>query len=139
MKIILIAALLTMVGCAHRIEFTHFETGLTLVGSFNSGSRMVTVKMPNGEVLSGKYVSYSSAMATFGTGSATAFGGGATAAAIGSSTAYSVGGKSSAYALLKSKDNTSLMMEVVVNADPWSGHGNGEAVTNDGRKFKVTF
>ena len=51
-----------------------------------------------------------------------------------------VGGTGRAYALIPStKPGSKLMMEVIVTYGVLSGHGWGEARTNDGRKYRVTF
>ena len=34
---------------------------------------------------------------------------------------------------------STLMMEIIVSYSEWTGHGYGEATTNDGRKYKVQF
>ncbi len=123
-----------LVGCVHKIELTHFQTGQVLQGEYNTGSYKISITMPNGEILSGKYVALENASFSFGT--ATAFSGMASATAFGQGIA--VGGAGQAYALLKS-EKSSLMMEIVASYSEWSGHGFGEARTNDGRTFKVQF
>jgi len=51
-----------------------------------------------------------------------------------------IGGTGKAYAMLPStKPGSKLMMEVIVTYGVLSGHGWGEARTNDGRKYRVTF
>jgi hypothetical protein len=51
-----------------------------------------------------------------------------------------IGGTGRAYALISStKPGSKLMMEVIVSYGVLSGHGWGEARTNDGRKYRVTF
>jgi hypothetical protein len=48
------------------------------------------------------------------------------------------GGEAKAHAFLKS-NKSNLMMEIIVSYSDASGHGFGEAQTNDGRRFKVQF
>lgn len=51
-----------------------------------------------------------------------------------------IGGTGQAYALISStKPGSKLMMEVLATYGVLSGHGWGEARTNDGRKYKLTF
>lgn len=133
-NVLLVLSVILVTACVHTIEIVQFDTGEVLQGSYNELDRTVTVTMTNGEVLKGKYSAMSNAAFTFATAnvysgmvSTTGFGYGITA-----------GGGSQAYALLKS--NTSkLMMEIIVNYSEWSGHGFGEARTNDGRIYKVQF
>ena len=135
--VLFFVACLFLTGCAPRhITLVDFQTGETLDGELNESDRNITVTMPDGEVLSGKYSAISNTSPVYetgigvGTGShhGSIFGGGI---AFG-------GGPSQGFGLLKS--NTSkLMMEIVVTYSEWSGHGYGEATTNDGRKYKVQF
>ncbi|MGD9365695.1 MAG: hypothetical protein PVH87_08380 [Desulfobacteraceae bacterium] len=131
---ILIMLSFLIAGCVHKIEITHFQTGQVLQGNYNELNRMVTVVMPDGEILKGKYSAVSNASFSFGT--ATAYSGAATATGFGYG--VSSGGISQAYALLKS-ETSSLMMEMIVSYSEWTGHGFGEARTNDGRSYKVQF
>lgn len=140
--LISIIVLLFFSGCVHKMQMVNFETGTVLDAKYNKANRMVTVIMPNGEVLTGEYSAVSNASFSIGNtfGSATAYSGASSATAYGSSTSYAIssGGVSNAYALLRS--NTSkLMMEIIVQYSEWNGHGFGEARTNDGRRFKVQF
>ena len=120
------------------MQVTDFKTGTSLDAEFDEASRQVTVVMPNNEVLTGKYSVITNATFSFGNtyGSETAY----SATAYGSSTSHMItsGGASNVYALLRS--NTSkLMMEMVGQYSDWTGHGYGEARTNDGRRYKVQF
>ena len=99
-------------GCVHNIEITHFQTGQVLQGKYNEINRMVTVIMPDGEILKGKYSAVSNASFTFGT--ATAYSGVATATCFGYG--ISSGGQGQVYALLKS-ETSGLMMESVRSTD----------------------
>ncbi|HDI51989.1 MAG TPA: hypothetical protein ENF45_05105 [Bacteroidetes bacterium] len=133
-KIFLIIFAVVIAGCVHNIEITHFQTGQVLQGEYNEINRMVTVVMPDGEILKGKYSAVSSASFMFDT--ATSYSGVATATGFGYG--ISSGGQGKAYALLKS-ETSSLMMEMIVTYSDWTGHGFGEARTNDGRTYKVQF
>ncbi len=139
--VLFFVACLFLTGCAPRhITLVDFQTGETLDGELNESDRNITVTMPDGEVLSGKYSAISNTSPVYETGigvgtgshhgSGSVFGTGIT---FGGS-----GGPSQGFGLLKS--NTSkLMMEIVVTYSEWSGDGYGEATTNDGRKYKVQF
>lgn len=119
-----------LIGCAHPVTLTNFNTGETLNGEFNTGTREITVTLRNGELLSGKYSAASNSSVTFGTvfAGSGGFAGG---------TAINSGGASQAYAILKSQ-SSSLMMEVIVTYGT-NNNGFGEARTNDGRVYKVQF
>jgi hypothetical protein len=130
--VLLLAFLL--LGCVHKLEIINFETGQVINGQYNEADRKVTVYMPDGQILTGKYSALSNATALFGTG----FGFTGTTTTTTMGTGIAAGGKGQAYALLKS-DTSNLMMEILVSYSEWSGHGFGEAITNDGRKFKVQF
>ena len=133
-----LVVVLFLVGCAARqLTLVDFKTGLTLDGLLNQYDRSITVTMPDGEVLYGMYSAISNATPVYETG-------------VGISTGFRHGGvifgtgvvmdngPGKGYALLKS-DSSSLMMEITVNYSNSTGHGYGEAVTNDGRKYKVQF
>ncbi|WP_373035110.1 hypothetical protein [Sulfurimonas sp.] len=134
--------LLFLSGCVHKMQIVNFETGTALDAKYNEANRMVTVVMPDGEILTGQYSAVSNASFSLGNtfGSATAYSGTSSASAYGSSTSYTLtsGGTSNAYALLRS-NVSKLMMEVIVQYSEWNGHGFGEARTNDGKRFKVQF
>ena len=140
--LISIGIVLLLSGCVHKMQMVDFKTGTTLDAKFDETSRQVTVVMPNKEVLTGQYSAISNARFSIGSayGSATAYSGLATATAYGSSTYQTIssGGAANAYALLRSK-TSKLMMEIVVQYSDWTGHGYGEARTNDGRRYKVQF
>jgi hypothetical protein len=122
-----------LVGCAHSIALVNFNSGETLAGEYNSGTREISVIMPNGETLKGQYSAASNASVSYGTGFASS--GGNFASGFG--TSVSSGGASQAYALLRSS-TSKLMMEMVVTYGS-NGQGFGEARTNDGRTYKVQF
>ena len=137
-----IGIILLLNGCVQKMQIIDFKTGTVLDGQYDQSNRLVTVLMPNKEVLTGQYSAISNATFSFGSayGSATAYSGLRSATAYGSSTYQSItsGGASNAYALLRS--NTSkLMMEIIVQYSDMTGHGYGEARTNDGRQYKVQF
>jgi hypothetical protein len=140
--LISIAILLFLSGCVHKMQIVNFKTGTVLDAEYNKANRIVTVVMPDGEILTGQYSAVSNARFSIGNsfGSATAYSGTSSATAYGSSTSYAVtsGGASNAYALLSSK-TSKLMMEIIVQYSEWNGQGFGEARTNDGRRFKVQF
>lgn len=147
--LVLVAALLLCAGCITRsATLVEFSTGEVIRASFSdspSTGGTVQVKMPDGEVLSGRYsavrgtdhVSFSSST-MFGT-----VGSGASSTSVsgtGFSTGRTVGGQGRAYALLTSDTpGSTLVMEVIVTYGVLDGRGFGEARTNDGRHYKVQF
>ena len=93
-----------------KLTLTQFESGEVITGIANTMTREVTVTMPTGEILKGKF----SEQSDFST---------------------STNGK--AYALLKSS-KSKLMLELTVSFNEF-GHGFGDAHTNDGKNYKVQF
>lgn len=141
MKIIsLLTLLVAFTGC-RSITFTNFDTAETLHGKAHSFLvRTVFVTMPDGEVLKGHFSAINNSSVGFAFGSATAFSGGQTATAFGSGTSYNIGGSGVVYALMQStKPGSKLMMEFKASFSPMSGHGFGEARTNDGRTYRLMF
>jgi hypothetical protein len=133
--ILLIAGSLFLAGCAARsISLVDFQTGQTIEGQLDNSDRSVTVTMPDGEILYGKYSDISGSTTVFGTG----FGVSSHSHATIFSTSVAGGGASRIYALLRSS-SSSLMMELALSYSEWTGHGYGEAITNDGRNYKVQF
>jgi hypothetical protein len=128
---------LCLTGCASRqLTLVDFQTGQTLEGVLSQSDRSISVTMPDGEVLHGMFSAVSSASPVYetGIGVSSHHHGGAifgTGIVLGS-------GPSKGYALLRS-NSSNLMMEINVSYSDWTGHGYGEAVTNDGRKYKVQF
>lgn len=160
--LIMVGVLFSLNGCVKKMQVIDFKNGTSLDAKFDKGTRQVTVVMPNNDVLTGQYSAVSNATFTMGnsynnatvnaysSGYGNSYGGGnyrsasysgtTTANAYGRSSYQGVtsGGVSNAYALLKS--NTSkLMMEMIVQYSDFTGHGYGEARTNDGRQYKVQF
>lgn len=130
---IIFVCLLT--GCTTRqIVLVDFQTGQTINGKLNEFDRSIIVILPDGEVLAGKYSAISNKTAVFGTG----FGMSSHSHGAVITTGVTNDGVGKVYGLLKS-NSSSLMMEIVVSYSEWTGHGYGEAITNDGRKFKVQF
>ncbi|MDD3344385.1 MAG: hypothetical protein PHR87_12520 [Sulfurospirillaceae bacterium] len=144
MKLILttLSIMLIFTGCSHKMTYVDFSSGEVLMGHYVEMSKDVEVKMPNGEVLKGKYSNVHNSSFAFGnsftTGTATV----GTTTAFGSANTFgnsiSVGGAGKAYALLRSETST-LMMELLVDYSVWDGSGFGEARTNDGRRYRVQF
>ena len=133
--ILLIATTLFLAGCAARsITLVDFQTGQTIEGQLNNTDRSVTVTMPDGEILYGKYSDISGSTTVFGTG----FGVSSHSHGAIFSTSVAGGGASRIYALLRS-NSSNLMMELALSYSEWTGHGYGEGITNDGRNYKVQF
>ena len=134
MRKVIILLLLTIIGCAPKLYVFHlwdFEKSKVLQGHYDMKND-VTVAMPGGEILMGKYCVVDNSSFTFG--SATATSGLTTASSYGYG--YTISGRVQVYALLKSK-TSDLMMEIIVSYGQWTRQGFGEARTNDGRSFKV--
>jgi len=136
----LLLVVLLQSGCVSRLHVVDFSSGETLRARYASAIRTVTVWMPDGEVLQGKYSAVGNESLSFGSGFTTGVAGGQTVSAFSQGTSVSTGGAGKAYAILKSKNpDSKLMMEILVSYGGLSGHGFGEARTNDGRTYRVTF
>ncbi len=94
---------------ARKVTLTQFETGEVLQGTVNTISRMITITMPDGEVLQGRFTAQNTVASQ--------------PAGI-------------AYALLKSS-TSNLMLEISANFEGLSGFG--DAQTNAGKKYRVQF
>lgn len=121
----------TFAGCTHRLKLTELDTGKTLKGVYDVTYKTITVTMPDGEVLEGKYYPASKnpypGILTPATAPKTGFGSGVPS-----------GMKADDYALLES-EKTKLMMEVFLYFDSFSEKGFGFARTNDGRRYKIKY
>lgn len=120
-------------GCAKQLNFADFEKGESFIGNANTLTKEIIVTLPTGETLSGEGTHVSNANFSFG--AANAYSGTLQATTIG----YNISsfGSNQGYAILKSH-TSKLMMEIIVTYGI-DGHGFGEARTNDGRKYKVSF
>lgn len=116
------------------MEFVDFQNGITLEGRYNKASKTVMVTMPDGEVLQGKY----SAMTNMTMGFGSAYAASGTTSAFATGNSFAVGANTPVYSILRAGKGP-LMMEMKVMYNEWSGNGFGEAMTNDGRHFKVQF
>ena len=118
-------------GCTHRLNLTELDTGKTLKGVYDTTYKTITVTMPDGEVLEGKYHPASKnqypGVHTPENAPKTGFGSG-----------VPKGIKADDYALLQS-EKTKLLMEVFLYFDSFSEKGYGFARTNDGRRFKISY
>jgi hypothetical protein len=130
-------------GCAskHDVALIGFNSEEILKSVFDEKNQTVTVTMPNGEVLSGKYSSLDSEEPVyfsnaFGYSSGSRYRGGGSFGSIG--IGLNFGYESKKYALLTSQ-TSSLKMEIFVTVRNWSKNGFGEAKTNDGRVYKIQF
>ena len=141
--------LIVLTACTRTATLVNFETGEVLKATFTDGpgtNGNVEIVMPDGEVLQGQYtgmrgnesISFTNATASaYGYDSS---GSSATALGTGAAQSYSVGGQGKAYGLLTStKPGSKLVMEIIAVYGVLSGHGHGEARTNDGRKYKLQF
>ena len=138
----MIMSIFLFTGCTYKMDIIDFDKGTVLDAEYTKMNREVKVVMPNGEILKGKYSALTNASFSFATTSAVSnvYSGSQVATGIGNGSSYGMtaGGISQAYALLKSEPSN-LMMELIVSYSEWSGHGFGEARTNDGRRYKVQF
>ncbi|MDR3177775.1 MAG: hypothetical protein LBT96_02205 [Campylobacteraceae bacterium] len=128
-------------GCAskHDVMLIGFNSEEILKSVFDEKTESVSVTMPNGEILSGKYSSLDSEEAvsfsnTFGYSSGYRRSGSFGGIGIGLNFGY----ESTKYALLTSQTSP-LKMEILVTVRSWSKNGFGEAKTNDGRVYKIQF
>jgi hypothetical protein len=123
-RLTILVVILCVTGCAQisprSFDLTDFQSGDTLKGIYNSSTKEVFVTMPDSQILKGKYFRMHNATFTFAK----------------SFYAYSTSKSGDAYALLKS-ETSNLMMEIIVTYQ--GNHGFGEAITNDGRVYKVQF
>lgn len=138
----IVVSILLFTGCTYKMDVIDFDKGTVLDAEYTKMNREVKVVMPNGEVLKGKYSALTNASFSFATTNAVSnvYSGNQVATGIGNGSSYGMttGGVSRAYALLRS-EASNLMMELIVSYSEWSGHGFGEARTNDGRRYKVQF
>ena len=133
-----IIAGLLFAGCgARQLTLVDFQTGQTIAGELNESARSIRVTMPNGEILTGKYSAVSNSSPVYETGVGVGASSHSHGAIFGTGVTFG-GGASKGYGLLRS-NTSNLMMEIVVSYSEWTGHGYGEATTNDGRKYKVQF
>jgi len=137
--VVFFIACLFLAGCAttRQLTLVDFQTGHTLEGEMNKSDRSITVTMLDGEVLYGKYSSISNTAPVYETGVGVSTGS-HRGSIFGTGITIGSGGPSKRYGLLKS-NTSNLMMEIDVSYSELSGHGYGEAITNDGREYKVQF
>jgi hypothetical protein len=138
--VIIAVTCLFLTGCAtkRQLTLTDFQTGQTIEGELDRSERSITVTMPNGEVLSGKYSAIDNSSPVYETGVGVGAGSHHRGAVFGTGVSFGSGGASQGFGLLKS-NTSSLIMEIAVSYSELSGHGYGEATTNGGRKYKVQF
>jgi hypothetical protein len=134
----LISLILTgffFIGCSSHLKLTHLDSGNTLKGRYDTVYKEITVTMPNGEILTGKYrpakenpfpspEDYKQTDPPQKSG-------------FGSGIPHGI--RADVYALLKS-EKTGLMMEVFLGYDSFKGgDGFGFARTNDKKSYKITY
>lgn len=109
---LLMACAVVSAGCVHintKLTLTHFESGEVITGMANTITGEVSVTMPSGEILAGKFTDVKNSLTDTG----------------------------EAYAVLKSS-KSKLILELRVTYDKY-GSGFGEAHSNDGKNYKVQF
>ncbi|MEN9403249.1 MAG: hypothetical protein RL091_1952, partial [Verrucomicrobiota bacterium] len=92
-----------------RPPLSNFRGPLQIFGMANTVTRDVTVTMPNGEILAGKFTEQENSTSRSG----------------------------KAYALLKSA-TSNLLLEITVSYNEY-GNGFGEARANNGKNYKIEF
>ena len=121
-------------GCVTTMKFVEFSSGDTLSGTFDKGKGEIRVIMPDGDVLSGIYRITTGARFTIGA----SIGKYGKHTGIGITPRVSLPSKKQVYALI-GNTTSNLLMEVILDYNRWTGGGHGEAITNDGREYKVIF
>jgi hypothetical protein len=122
-------------GCSSHLKLIHLDSGNTLEGRYDTVYNEITVTMPNGEILTGKYRPakenpFPSPEEYEQTDPPPKSG-------FGSGIPHGI--RADVYALLKS-EKTDLMMEVFLGYDSFKGgDGFGFARTNDKRSYKITY
>ncbi|MBA4369489.1 MAG: hypothetical protein C0403_17825 [Desulfobacterium sp.] len=122
-------------GCSSHLKLISLDSGNTLEGRYDSVYTEITVTMPNGEILTGKYRSakdtpFPSSEDYEQTDPPPKSG-------FGSGIPHGI--RADVYALLKS-EKTDLMMEVFLGYDSFKGgDGFGFARTNDKRSYKIKY
>jgi len=122
-------------GCASHLKLRNLESGRTLKGRYDTVYKEITVSMPNGDQLTGKYrpatenpVPSEKEFKMPDPPPKSGFGSG-----------VPHGIRADVYALLKS-EKTDLMMEVFLGYDSFrGGDGYGFARTNDKQSYKITY
>jgi small nuclear ribonucleoprotein (snRNP)-like protein len=138
-----VMALLIFGGCAskHDVILVGFNSEEILKSVFDETTETVTVIMPDGEVLNGKYNSLDNEEAVyfsnaFGYSSGSRYYRGGSFGSVG--IGLNFGYKSTKYALLTSQTSP-LKMEILITIKSWSKNGFGEAKTNNGKIYKIQF
>ncbi len=122
-------------GCTSHLKLINLDSGKTLEGRYDSIYSEVTVTMPNGDILKGKYrpakdTPFPSREEYEQTDPPPKSG-------FGSGIPHGI--RADVYALLKS-EKTDLMMEVFLGYDSFKGgDGFGFARTNDKRSYKIKY
>lgn len=146
--VFVLAIVLSACSVTRNATLVEFDTGEVLNAQFtdsNATGGNLTVTMPSGEVLRGRYSGVRGTdEITFTEATASAYGhaGGeyfyGTISGVGQR--RTVGGQGKAYGLLTSTTlGSTLVMEIIAIYNVLDGHGFGEARTNDGRRYKVQF
>ncbi len=127
--LVLVPLFFCLAACAHQLKLVDMESAQIIYGSYNRADRSVIVTLPTGEVLTGQY----SALSNASIGVSSLFYGRKVATGY----SYDSGGPSKAYAILTG-DRGSIM-EIMVDYSPVNRQGFGEAITKDGKVYKVQF
>ncbi|MEK6525552.1 MAG: hypothetical protein AABZ22_01640 [Nitrospirota bacterium] len=124
------AALLILVlwGCSHDVKLINMSDGTTISGTSTIWNQSITLTLPSGEIVEGRYVPLTTA--SIGVGSL--FYG----ANVGTMLGKDISGRFHGHARLTGKNGT--VVEMVFSSD-WTGHGFGIAKTNSGKEYRVTF
>jgi len=131
---LILLIILPLTSCTQSIKFVNFKKGTVIHGEANTITKNVTVNMPNGEILEGKYTELCGGTTSLGS-SFVIFDNNV----INSLKTQSKRSNTCFDYVLLHSNQSNLMMELVGYSDYLSGHGYGKAKTNDGRNFKVQF
>lgn len=124
-------AILTIValsGCAHDVQLTNLSDSTQIQGTSTFWNQTVTLTMPSGEVVEGRY----EPLTTASIGEGSLFWGSNLGALMGTNTS----GRAYGYARLTG--STGTVIEIVFSTD-WTGHGFGVAKTSSGEEYRVMF
>jgi len=124
-----------LTGCSAHLKLKNLDSGRSLKGLYDTVYSEVTVTMPGGDILKGKYRSITEN--SFPSPKDYKQPDPPPKSGFGSGVPHGI--RADVYALLKSK-KTDLMMEVFLGYDSFKGgDGFGFARTNDKRSYKIKY
>lgn len=124
-----------MTACTSHLKLQNLDSGRTLKGRYDTVYKEITVVMPDGDILTGKYRPVTDN--PYPSEKEFKLPDPPPKSGFGSGVPHGI--RADVYALLRSK-KTDLMMEVFLGYDSFKGgDGYGFARTNDKRSYKVTY